>query len=482
MLIRGAEVGGQIVDVRCTDGRVTEIGQGQTPRAGEEILEAHGGALLPGLHDHHIHLHALAAALASVRCGPPEVEDREALAQALAAPPDARGWLRGTGYFESVAGPLDRFVLDRFRDDIPVRVQHRSGAMWFLNSRALEALGVEDRTGTGRTHGEEEVATIERDGRGRATGRLFRADGWLRQRLPSAAAPDLGLVGRRLAGYGVTTITDATATNGADERARFRAAQASGALPQRLLMMGALEAGGPTEEGDSMLRVDAHKIMLDEPALPNLDRLVETLRRSHEAGRPVAIHTVTRAEIHFALAALESAGSLDGDRLEHASIAPCEAIEMVKQLGLTIVTQPNFVAERGDAYQVNVDERDRPHLYRVKSWLDAGVRLGGGTDAPFGHPDPWRAMRAAVERRTPTGNTLGKAECVSPETAFALFLPEFSRAPQRTGEAPPAVGLGSPADLCLLERPWRQARLNLSSEYVSATLRGGALIYKAQEP
>ena len=98
---------------------------------------------------------------------------------------------------------------------------------------------------------------------------------------------------------------------------------------------------------------------------------------------------------------------------------------------------------------------------------------------PFGHPDPWRAMRAAVERRTPSGDTLGPAERVSPETALALFLPEFARAPQPTDEAAPAIRVGEAADLCLLTVPWSRARLDLSSEHVAATLRGGTLIFPA---
>ncbi len=479
MLIRGADVGGRIRDVRCADGRVREVAPDLSPRADESLLDAGGGALLPGLHDHHIHLHALAAALSSIRCGPPEVEDLEGLRRALAVEPDERGWLRGTGYFESVAGPLDRNLLDELRHDLPVRIQHRSGAMWFLNSRALAALGIADTAAEDVARPDEEVAAIERDPKGRATGRLFRADAWLRDRLPTSAAPDLAAVGRRLAAYGVTAITDATPTNGSDEAGRFRAAQASGALPQRLAMMGRLAATGPVDPGDPMLRVGAHKIMLDEPALPDLEQLVDTIRAAHARKRPVAIHTVTRAEIHFALAALTAARVLPGDRIEHASVAPPEAVEIISRLDLAIVTQPNFLAERGDAYRANVDERDLPHLYRVKSWLEAGVRLGGGTDAPFGHPDPWRAMHAAVERRTATGDRLGREECVSPETALALFLPAFSRRPQPNDETAPAIEIGDPADLCLLAVPWSRARLDLSSDHVSATLRDGSLIFSA---
>ena len=483
MLIRGAEVAGRRVDVRIADGRIDEIGPRLAPARDEEMLDAAGGALLPGLQDHHLHLHSLAAAMASLSCGPPDVEEPKDLARVLAGECDDRGWLRGTGYFESVAGPLDRDVLDGLRADVPIRIQHRSGSMWFLNSRALERLDLASTGATDATNESKDVPMIERDASGRATGRLFRADAWLRARLPPSEAPDLAAVGRRLAAYGVTTVTDATPTNGPAEAALFRRAQASGALPQRVHMMGALASdpsGTTRDPGDAeRLRIDAHKIILDEPNLPDLARLAARIGAAHEAGRTVAIHSVTRAEILFALAALEQAGTRPGDRLEHASLAPPEVVDQVERLSLTIVTQPGFVAERGDAYQREVALHDLPHLYRVRTWLDRGIRLGAGTDAPFGHPDPWRAMRAAVWRETRSGRCLGPGERVSPETALALFLPGFERAHRPEIPRAPALRAGAPADLCLLARPWRDARLELSSEHVVATWCAGRLSYRA---
>jgi predicted amidohydrolase YtcJ len=143
VLIVRAEVGGRLTDVRISGDRVDAVAPRLDRVSGEELLDAAGGALLPGLHDEHLHLSALAAAETSVRCGPPEVRDAGALAAALtAASADSSGWVRGVGYVETVAGDLDAAALDRLHAARPVRIQHRSGALWMVNSVAAVQLGL----------------------------------------------------------------------------------------------------------------------------------------------------------------------------------------------------------------------------------------------------------------------------------------------------------------------------------------------------
>ena len=133
------------------------------------------------------------------------------------------------------------------------------------------------------------------------------------------------------------------------------------------------------------------------------------------------------------------------------------------------------MAERGDEYRAEVESGDLPWLYRARGWLDAGVRLAGGSDAPFGSADPWRAIRAAVSRTTPSGALLGAGERLAPERALALFLGPLAD----PGGAPRRVEAGAPADLCLLDRPWSEARLEPSSDRVRATWSAGRLVHES---
>jgi predicted amidohydrolase YtcJ len=463
VLIRRAALGQRAaVDVRSANGLVSEIGPGLEAAPGETVLEAEGGALLPGLHDHHLHLMALAAAIHSVRCGPPQVGNADELSRALHAAPGHTQWIRGIGYHESVAGELERTALDRIAPARPVRIQHRSGALWILNSQALVQLRLDEGI---------DARGVERDEHGHATGRLYRLDAWLRERLGRQDAPSLAQVSQQLAGFGVTGLTDATPGNDDAQLTLFEAAAEAGELRQRLVVMGADRLR--TAQHPRIER-GARKFLLHEDELPPFDELQEELRDTHRGGRSVAIHCVTRAELVFALEALSAAGAQPGDRIEHAAIAPPELARRMAELGVCVVTQPNFVRERGDVYLREVDPSDRPWLYRCGQLIGSGVATGGGTDAPFGEPDPWLAMQAAVDRRSAEGELIGADEALTPERALALF----TSAPGAPGASPRSIEVRGPADFCLLERPWSAARNSLCCDAVAATVCAGELIYR----
>ena len=452
LLIRRAErLDGSITDIRIQGGLVADTGVLE-PGEGERVIEAGGGLLLPGLHDHHVHIAATAAAMASVQCGPPEVVDEAGLAAALGAA--GEGWLRGIGYHESVTGTLiDRAWLDAVAPHRPVRVQHRTGRMWVLNSVALERLFA---TGLAVPAGLD-----------RQTGRLFDDDGFLRRAL-GGVAPSFAAVGVAYARFGVTGVSEMSPGNDDVMAEHFAAERARGALPQRVLLAGSLELG-PVDPG---LTLGPAKIHLHEAQLPEFDAVVGLIRAAHKQGRVVAVHCVTLVELVFTLAALRAAGVMQGDRIEHASVTPDEQLREVFALGLAVVVQPHFVAERGDEYLAGIPQEDWPHLYRLRAFKEAGVTMAGGSDTPFGAADPWAAMAAAVSRRTRRGRALGLGEALTPEAALDLFLAD----PVELGRTR-RVEIGGPADLTLLARPWREARTALSAALVRATLIGGRLVH-----
>jgi predicted amidohydrolase YtcJ len=139
------------------------------------------------------------------------------------------------------------------------------------------------------------------------------------------------------------------------------------------------------------------------------------------------------------------------------------------------VTQPAFIAERGDRYLAEVEAADRGDLYRCRSLLRCGVRVAASSDAPYASADPWAAMRAAVRRQTPNGHLLGEDERLAPLAALGLYLGSFDDpgGPRRR------VAVGSIADLCLLSAPDHEA-VFLDAPVV-ATVIDGRIVFSKSE-
>jgi predicted amidohydrolase YtcJ len=446
VLLRHAEVDGRFrADLRISHGMVTEVAPALRRCGGEPTFDCQGGAVLPGLCDHHVHLHALAARAGSAECGPPEVTGPAALAGALAAArPDSSGWIRGAGYTESVAGDLDAPALDGFRADRPVRVQHRSGALWVLNTAALTAIGAIRADHSG----------VERDAGGRPTGRLWRADAWLRSLLPAAGPPDLTGVGAALLGHGITAVTDATPDLDASAITAIGQAMTRGILPPRVALLGApLGAPLPGDQGEPGPSAGPYKIVLADSGLPGYDELTGRIRAARAAGRAVAVHCVTREALVLALAALAAAGPRPGDRIEHAALVPAELVPGLARLGVRVVTQPGFLAHRGDDFLRDVPPADRPDLYRCATLLRAGIPVALSSDAPFGPLDPWAVIAAATGRRTAAGEVAGPGERIT----FAQALDAYLAPPDDPGGPPRRVRPGLPADLVVLRAPLASA-------------------------
>jgi predicted amidohydrolase YtcJ len=459
VLVTGAEVGGRPgLDVLVDRHRVLAVGAGLDRRAAGVVLAAGGAAVLPGLHDHHVHLRAAAAARGSVRLdrvADPAGFDR-ALRVAAAALPGG-GWLRATGWYEGVAGEVDRHRLDRLVPGRPVRVQHRGGALWVLNSAALARVGAAGC----------DLAGVERGADGSPTGRLWRLDGWLRDRIGSMVNGRSGRteVEATPPRAGVTGFTDAT-----PDRTQSDVDTLAGAgLPQRLLLLA--PPGPRLPGGAARVRLGATKVVLDDSALPPAAELAALVADTHRRGRPVAVHCVTAEQLVLATAAVRAAGPRPGDRIEHAGVVPPGYADQLAALGLAVVTQPGFLAGRGDDYLRAVPPTEQPWLYPCRSLRAAGVAVAGGTDAPFGPADPWAAMTAAVHRRTASGRVVGAAERVGPAAALRLFLAD----PEQLGRVR-RVAAGASGDLCVLRVPLAEALRAPARDLVRAVVCAGRIV------
>src|SRR5262249_29502134 len=207
------------------------------------------------------------------------------------------------------------------------------------------------------------------------------------------------------------------------------------------------------------------------------EELVVKMRFARSLNRNIAVHCVTAAELVFALAGFEEVGAREGDRLEHGGNISQTLFEQIPAPCLTILTQPNFIFDRGDRYARTIERHDLPDLYRLGLLREANIRLGAGSDAPYGDINPWSAIRAATTRKTKTGIVLGESERIGGREALSLYLgPAHNPA-----GAERKIEIGAPADLCLLKTPFAEALADPSADCVAATIARGELIYKAED-
>jgi predicted amidohydrolase YtcJ len=457
-VISNAEVDGRLVSVVIEDEIIAAIDV--HPPAGETgDIDANGAALIPGLHDHHVHLLAMAARDEGLDLDSLDDERAFDLALSHAADSAGDGWVRASGYDEHRHGQIDCRRLDALVGATKVRVQHRSGLAWVLSSAGLEAV-----------LGDDIPSRVELDASGKPTGRLLRLDAWLAERV-GVSAPSLQKIGAQLSSFGITGVTDATYNLGAGRAELLRQAVQSGALPQSLTLLGVTDDERSSVEG--WASVGPAKILVDEVVGLDVDLLAKQIEGHHSVGRAVAIHAVSRAETVTVVTALALAGMMHGDRIEHGSVLPVDLDPLLEAGEVTVIVQPALVHERGDHYLEVVDGEDLPFLHRAATLLDAGVRVAAGSDAPVTSADPWRAIAAASTRTTRTGQRLGVAERVEAATALGWYLtdPLDPSGPLRR------VKVGARADLCLLDAPLAEVLADPNASHVRNTWVRGRLVH-----
>jgi len=155
-------------------------------------------------------------------------------------------------------------------------------------------------------------------------------------------------------------------------------------------------------------------------------------------------------------------------RIEHASVLSPEEIAAFSQLGVTASVQPAFMASETEWLEKRVGTERLPHCYPLRTLLDAGVPLAGGSDCPVEPPYPLPGIAAARDRCG-----IVPAEGLTALEALALFTAGAARSLLE----PEPLAVDSPADFVVLDVDPLEATPNeLRSARVLATYVDGELV------
>jgi predicted amidohydrolase YtcJ len=463
---------------------------------GTRTLRFDDTAVVPGLHDFHLHLVGMARArrivdLSSAR-SMDEIIERMAPAAVQVGPDE---WLRGDGWWTEA---LDRGQLDRLEAALAGRhaflKSHDRHSAWA--SRAGLA-----RAGIGQASPDPPGGRFERGTDG-------DLDGVLRERAADLVADQVGrvtgqpltealvAVARELTELGITGVTDAGDPTDQNGRGQFAAlgdsfssfAEAQAELSGRLritvdLPASALEAAaglglvfgtalGPTMQvGWAKLYLDgaigSRTAALFEPyrcsgagdpegtgiVRVTPDELDVHLRRARQARIGLAIHAIGDRAVATALDGIERAGTprpgVPPDRIEHVQLARAVDLSRFAALDVTASLQPiHLPSDRDIADECWSDRLDG--AYAWQSMASRGTRIALGSDAPIETANPWPGIFAAV-RRHAAGDDRSPwhvDEALEPMAALSAY----TLAPALAAGAPDLGHLrpGARADLAVL--------------------------------
>jgi predicted amidohydrolase YtcJ len=449
-------------------------------------VDAGGGVAMPGFHDAHLHLLSYARRNARVDChGAVSLGGLVERIAARAQQTLPGIWIRATGFDEYAVTEHelpDRTGLDQATTDHPVRLQHRSLHLDVLNTAALRQTGIWS----------EEHPAIERDAlTGEPTGRLFHAADLLRHRLPRPSfaelARDVRAASEQMASFGLTTIQDASVTNGSSEWQLFhRLSEGDHLAGLRLFMMPGLKHWRDVIEERKprpSVRLGPVKVMLSErDADPEGFR--ESVDEARAGSKAVAIHAVSESELVMALDALRP-GRRKGppaapDRVEHGAIIPEALLKELRQAGVMVVGQPGLVHDRGDVYLREIDPPLHSWIHRARSLIDAGIPYAIGSDAPVLEPRPLAHFMAACTRLTRAGQPLGATETLTRNRALRAMTVGAARTVGMQGELG-SIRPGALADVVVVDRETLESPdQNAGTRPVKLTIGAGRILWQRQ--
>ena len=468
------------------------------PQAACRIVDCEGVAVVPGFIDAHCHLLAFARRLDALDVGPANaasVADVQRLVREAArkAPPGA--WVTAYGYDQfwlKEKRHVTRWELDDAAPGHPVRLMHRSGHVQLVNSAALGRLGIsvesEDPPG-GMI--DREVPSCE------PNGLLYGMDRQISAQVatsPGAQRPMAELIGRAggvLASKGVTALHDATERNDASRLESMAEWKRAGLIPQRLRACLGYEAFADAQgEGAFPELAYGVKLVVDGSMgrmVPDQAELEKRVGAVHAAGMPLAVHAIEQRHIEAVCTAVEKAragrrGPAPSHgrplhRIEHCSVCPPDLARRIAADGIAVATQPVFIYQDGERYLRSVREGDLPHLYAIRTLLDAGVCVAGSSDSPIAPADPILGIAAAVARLTRAGNPVRNEQGTTVREALALYTVNAARA-VGLGSSLGSITGGKMADFAILDAdPFEVGPRALRDITVTMTVCSGEVVY-----
>jgi hypothetical protein len=480
------------VDVRVEGDRVVEVAPSLRPRPADDVLDAAGHWLLPGLWDQHVHMGQWAAN--ATRLDLTATSSADDVVRIVAAEAGARSAEAGPsvlqGFGHRTAGWSRQPTvaeLDAVTGDLPVVLISGDAHHGWLNSAAQRLLGVPQRD----TVVEENdwfpvfarLDELTQTAEGRRTAYAKVLDAALRRGVVGVRDMEWAdnateWVERSASGLAVLRVRTATYAVGLADTI------AAGRRSGDVLDEGGLVTMGPLKiisDGSLNTRTAfCHDPYVGDDVLEHPrgqanttpEELVDLLAQASAHGLDVAVHAIGDAAVGIALDAFAATGAVGS--IEHAQLVARPDLGRMGRLGVVASVQPAHLLDDRDVTQQCWPDRAE-RCFPLRSMIGAGVTLALGSDAPVAPLDPWQAMAAAVHRTGDDREEWNAGETITVADALAASV-----------DGAPTVGSGSLADLvlvgddpCAAGQSGPSAASHLRGMHVFATIVAGRVALRA---
>jgi predicted amidohydrolase YtcJ len=413
---------------------------------GTKMLDAHGGSVLPGFNDSHLHFVSGGLGLERVNLLDAETLDAiGATIRAFAAANPDKPWVLGRGWYYSPfpGGLPTRELLDELVPDRPAYLACYDGHTAWVNSKALALAGI-----TRETADPANGVVVKDPATGEPTGVLKEAAMSLVTKvLPETTPADrvraIRAAVKEANRLGITSVQEAGTNE--SQIALFEDVRKSGDLNVRVYA--ALSAGDTLSEAeadtletlrtryasDPMIRVGAIKMMIDgvieahtavmlapyankattgQP-MYRVDRFNRAVAMLDKRGWQILTHAIGDGAVRLTLDAYDRAAAANPaplrgrrHRIEHGETIDPADMPRFAATG-TILSYMPFHANPTPAqltvWTANIGPERAARGWICRTMLDKGARLTFGSDWPVVSLDPRLEVQMAVTRKTPDG-------------------------------------------------------------------------------
>lgn len=523
--------------VSVTDGRITALlAEGDVAAStgpDTQVIDLDGALLAPGFQDAHVH--PVMGGVELLQCDLSETESAQEAFDAVAAyagdNPDVE-WILGGGWSMEhfPGGTPTRQMLDSIVSDRPVMLSNRDHHGAWVNTRALELVGLDQNTP------DPVDGRIEREADGYPAGTVHEGAMHLfndARPVVSAALAYAGLLKAQTAlfAFGITGWQDAFVGTGfgmPDTLQAYLRALDEGNLAAHVVGAQWWERAGGIEQVQRMidrrdeiaatipgesLSLNTVKIMVDGVAENFTAAMNTPYRDAHghdtdnsglsfidpellktyvtaldAAGFQVHFHSLGDRAVREALDAVEAARAANGPNDNRHHLAHIQVIDPVDtarfaSLGAVANMQPLWAR-----HELQIDELTLPFMqdgaearhYPFGELLEKGARLAAGSDWPVSSADPIAGIHIAVNRVVPGGSSapLGApSQMLDLATALTAYTRGTAFVNHREHDTG-AIVPGYLANLIVLEpNPFELASPDIHSASVASTWIRGRRVY-----